>query len=160
MSQERAYIALGSNLADPLKQVNDAVAEIDQLSNCRVEACSPWYRTAPIGPGPQDDYINGVVAIHTSLSPASLLQALQGIENAHGRRRRQRWGPRTLDLDILLYGDLIHNSENLQIPHSRLAERAFVLYPLADLAPDLIIPGGISVMHLLENVSPEGIVRL
>lgn len=162
ISTERltAYIALGSNLDNPLAQVTTAVEEIDRLPGCAVIGQSSWYRTAPVGPAGQSDYINGVIAVATSLPASKLLAALNAIENRHGRVRNERWGARTLDLDILLYGQQVIDTPRLQIPHPRMGERGFVLFPLFELAPNLIIPDGISLAGLLENISSEGIVRL
>ena len=155
-----AYIALGSNLGNPVKQVTTAVAEIAALATCRLVAQSHWYRTAPLGPGQQPDYTNGVVAVDTSLDPLALLHELQAIEQAHGRQRGERWGPRTLDLDLLLFGQETIATLSLVVPHPRLRERNFVLYPLADIAPGLVMPNGISITSLLENTASGGIVRL
>ena len=156
----RAYIGLGSNLQQPLRQVTTALAEIDQLPGTRVLKASPWYRSAAVGPGTQPDYINGAALVSTTLAAPALLEELQGIEQRHGRERTLRWGARTLDLDILLYGDLQLDSERLTVPHPRLRDRNFVLYPLADLTPDLVMPDGVALRDLLANVSPQGIVRL
>lgn len=160
MSEVRAFIGLGSNLDKPHRQVETAVAEVDALPRTRVTAHSPWYRSAPLGPPGQPDYINGVVAILTELAPETLLEQLQAIEDRHGRRRHQRWGARTLDLDILLYGNLTRSTAELTLPHPELAARNFVLYPLADLAPDLRLPDGTPLASLLANVDGNGIVRL
>ncbi|MCV6606300.1 MAG: 2-amino-4-hydroxy-6-hydroxymethyldihydropteridine diphosphokinase [Porticoccaceae bacterium] len=155
-----AYIALGSNLDNPLQQVQRAITTISKLDSCQLLAASPWYRTAAIGPGQQPDYINGVCAIYTQLQPLQLLQQLQAIENNQGRVRQERWGARTLDLDILLYGESTLNTPELQIPHPRMAERAFVLQPLSDIADDLCLPDGQPVAQLLANCPGAGIVRL
>ena len=155
-----AYIGLGSNLDNPLQQVTDAVEDIEALPRTTVLSRSHWYRSAPVGPGTQPDYINGVVAVNTMLEPRSLLTRLQDIEAMHGRQRTVHWGPRTLDLDILLYGKLQINTPELQIPHPHLASRNFVLYPLADLTNNLVLPDGRSLKQLLANVSAQGIVRL
>lgn len=160
MTGVRAFIGLGSNLDDPQRQVEIAVAEVDALPRTRVTARSPWYRSAPLGPPGQPDYINGVLAILTELAPETLLAELQAIENRHDRRRTQRWGARTLDLDILVYGDLTRSTPELTLPHPELAARNFVLYPLADLAPDLQLPDGTPLASLLANVDGKGIVRL
>ncbi|HEY8386192.1 MAG TPA: 2-amino-4-hydroxy-6-hydroxymethyldihydropteridine diphosphokinase, partial [Porticoccaceae bacterium] len=131
------FIAIGSNLDNPRRQVADAVAALSGLQGSRLVALSPWYRSAAIGPGSQPDYLNGVARLTTRLSPRHLLAALQAIEHAQGRQRTEHWGPRTLDLDILLYGNEIIAEPDLIVPHPRLTQRNFVLYPLADLAPDL-----------------------
>ena len=155
-----AYIGLGSNLAGPLKQVSSALQELAALNDTTLVAHSAWYRSAAGGPGRQPDSINGVAHLRTGLPPAALLQALQGIENRHRRVRRERWGPRTLDLDMLLYGQLQIDSETLQLPHPRLAERNFVLYPLAEVAPHLTLPNGIAVASLLARCPRGGLERL
>lgn len=134
------YIGLGSNLGEPLIQVGRAIEALRQNTAIRLLRRSPWYGSKAVGPGEQPDYVNGVVELDTGLEPQALLQLLQGIETAQGRVRGVRWGERTLDLDLLLYGNLWLDSPGLQIPHPRLAERAFVLAPLADLAPELTLP--------------------
>lgn len=136
----KCYVGLGSNLDEPLNQVHRAIEALRQHPAIHLLRRSPWYGSKAVGPGDQPDYVNGVIELETSLKPEALLTVLQGIEQAQGRVRELRWGARTLDLDILLYGDLCHNTPDLQIPHPRLAERAFVLAPLADLAPDLTLP--------------------
>lgn len=155
-----SYIALGSNLDNPLQQVEQAIIELQQLPLCHVTATSPLYQTAPIGPTGQFDYINGVVALETDLEPLALLDALQAIENQHGRVRVERWGARTLDLDILLYGQETIDSPQLTIPHCGLTNRNFVLHPLADIADNLVLPNGTSLKQLLENCPPDGMVLL
>lgn len=139
----RAYIGLGSNLAVPLRQVRQAIAELAQLPASRLVAVSRIYRSRPMGPADQPDYINAVAAIETRLLPLKLLDSLQAIEKAHGRvRGAVQWGPRTLDLDLLLYGDEIIAEARLTVPHPGMAERNFVLQPLADIAPSLQLPDG------------------
>lgn len=137
---ERAYIGIGSNLGDPLVNCRRAIQAILADSRNRPVGCSPLYRTEPVGKKDQDWFVNGVLAVDTSLPPRNLLHFLQGIEKAMGRIRKERFGPRIIDLDILLYGDRTCREEDLQIPHPRLAERRFVLAPLQDLAPDLLHP--------------------
>ncbi|MDD5035915.1 MAG: 2-amino-4-hydroxy-6-hydroxymethyldihydropteridine diphosphokinase [Methylococcaceae bacterium] len=138
-----AYIGLGSNLQDPVRQLRIARQAIIALSGVREIAFSSLYRSAPMGPAEQPDYINAVMAAETSLSPHGLLKSLQAIERSHGRvRTGLRWGPRTLDLDILLYGEERIADEQLTVPHAGMTEREFVLYPLAEIAPSgLEIPG-------------------
>ena len=155
-----AYIALGSNLDNPQQQVTTALAAIAQLPRCELVAQSPWYHSAAVGPGRQPDYINGVCAIQTRLQPLPLLHALQTIEQNQGRVRNERWGVRTLDLDILLYGDLKLDTEELQLPHPRMAERNFVLAPLVDIAGELSLPDGRRLTQLLANCPGDGIVRI
>lgn len=153
------FIAIGSNLDNPRRQVADAVAALSGLQGSRLVALSPWYRSAAIGPGSQPDYLNGVARLTTRLSPRHLLAALQAIEHAQGRQRTEHWGPRTLDLDILLYGNEIIAEPDLIVPHPRLTQRNFVLYPLADLAPDLIFPDGTPLKEVLAKCQQDGIVR-
>ena len=149
---QRCYIGLGSNLEDPRHQVSSALKELQQLDNCRNLTHSSLYRSDPVGPPRQPDYINAVACIETTLTPLQLLDALQGIEQDHQRVRIQHWGPRTLDLDLLLYADQIIECDKLTVPHAFLQERNFVLYPLAEIAPDLPLPDGNSLQKLLENV--------
>lgn len=155
-----SFIALGANLGQPLQQLQSAIKALQQLEQSVLLAQSPWYRSVAIGPGDQPDYINGVVKIETGLQPEQLLAALQTIENDHGRERSQRWGARTLDLDILLFGDLELDTDTLCIPHPRMTERAFVLYPLFDLNPDLILPCGTPLESLLAHCPAEGLRAL
>jgi 2-amino-4-hydroxy-6-hydroxymethyldihydropteridine diphosphokinase len=156
----RAYIGLGSNLLDPLGQVTDALDDIANLDDTELLRVSSWYRSTALGPGPQPDYINGVALVTTAQSPLQLLHSLQAIENRHGRERTVRWGARTLDLDILLYGNLQLNSTELTIPHPQMTLRNFVLLPLAEIAPALALPNGQLLTDLLANLSAEGIVRV
>lgn len=155
-----SYIGLGSNLDNPREQIERALATLDNMPDTRLVARSPLYRSTPLGPAGQPDYINAVAEIATGLAPRNLLTALQAIENRQGRVRGQRWGARTLDLDILLYGDRQLREPDLVIPHPEMANRNFVLYPLADLAPDLVLPDGRPLQALLANVPSDGIVRL
>lgn len=129
------FIGLGANLGDPLKHLQNAYDELTQLSQTAVTRLSAIYRSAPIGPGDQGDYLNAVAALDTDLSPLEMLDALQAIEARAGRERTQRWAARTLDLDVLLYGDLTINCERLRVPHVELFKRNFVLVPLAELLP-------------------------
>jgi 2-amino-4-hydroxy-6-hydroxymethyldihydropteridine diphosphokinase len=154
------FIGLGSNLGQPVQQVQQAFAELAVVPGCDLQACSSLYRSAPVGPAGQPDYINAVAELHTDLSAHALLDALQAIERAHQRERTQRWGPRTLDLDILLYGDMQIDNERLRVPHPEIARRAFVLYPLAEIAPHLVIPGLGAVSELLEAVTGQQVERL
>lgn len=156
----QAYIGIGSNLDNPVDQVCRAFRELDRIPETRCVAHSHLYRSEPVGIEKQPDFINAVAHLQTSLTARELLTALQGIENAHGRKRTLRWGPRTLDLDILLYDELVHNDFHLTIPHPRLHERAFVLYPLQDIAPHLVIPGLGALETLVRNCPPLGLERL
>ncbi|MGR9106593.1 MAG: 2-amino-4-hydroxy-6-hydroxymethyldihydropteridine diphosphokinase [Gammaproteobacteria bacterium] len=161
MSGALVYVGLGSNLGEPAEQVRRGICAVSALSGCRRLACSGLYRNPPMGPKDQPDYVNAVMAIDCSLSPASLLARLQEIEAHHGRVRSDlRWGPRTLDLDILLYGQERIETEDLVVPHRGIAERAFVLIPLAEIAPDLMIPGKGPLKDLLERVPADALTRI
>ena len=160
MSDVVAWIGLGSNLDDPVRQVNAALAALCRLPESRLLTCSGLYRSAPMGPQNQPDYINAVAGVQTSLPAEVLLEALQAIESAHARVRGERWGARTLDLDILLYGDEVINTPRLTVPHPGIAERNFVLAPLAELAPQLLVPGRGVVQALRDAVSNKGLERV
>lgn len=138
-----AYLGIGSNLGDRAGHIQLALEEINELDQTRVVTASRVIETAPVGPIEQGAYLNAVASIETGLSPRGLLEALQAIERAHGRvrDREERWGPRTLDLDILVYADRMIDEPGLTIPHPRLHERRFVLGPLAEIAAELIVPG-------------------
>lgn len=155
------YIGLGSNLDLPETQVRRGIAALDRLGGCQVLAVSSLYLSQPLGPADQPAYINAVALLATRLGPHDLLLALQGIEEAHGRcRLGPRWGPRILDLDILLYGDSIIAEPDLRVPHPEMVHRAFVLAPLADLAPpNLHIPGRGRLDSLLA-ACPQDDIRL
>lgn len=163
-----AFVGLGSNLGNdrngifesPKQQLLNAIQSIDNQTTINLLRTSPFYQTQAIGPGDQPDYINAAIKIETSLSAHQLLQALQSIENQQGRVRKERWGARTLDLDILVFDQLIENSEQLILPHPRAHERAFVLAPLNDLDPNLVIPKRGNISSLLANCSMQGIVKL
>lgn len=161
MRPARAYIGIGSNLDDPIRQVRRALLALNGILASGCVAQSPLYRTAPAGGPPgQPDYINAVAALDTGLTPQQLLMALQTLELAQGRARTVRWGARTLDLDLLLYDRLTSDDPRLTLPHPRLHERAFVLYPLRDIAPNLDIPGHGPLTELLARCPPQAIVRL
>ncbi len=155
-----AWIGLGSNLDDPARQVNTALAELDRLPQSRLLACSGLYRSAPMGPQDQPDYINAVAGLATALPAGALLDALQAIEQAHRRVRGEHWGPRTLDLDILLYGEDRINTPDLKVPHPGMAERNFVLAPLVEVAPQLTVPGLGDIQALCDAVSDNGLERV
>ena len=154
---ESVYIALGSNLERPELQLQRAVDEIDSAPRMSVTACSKLYRSDPIGPEGQPDYCNAVIAITTELTPLKLLDALQSVENNHGRVRTRRWGPRTLDLDILLYGNRIIECERLTVPHYQMHVRNFVLCPLQDIAPALVLPNGTTLTELVARNGNQGL---
>lgn len=155
------YLGLGSNLDVPGQQIDAAVAALKQLPDTAWRALSPLYRSAPVGPPGQPEYLNAVAAVDTQLAPHDLLDALQAIERDRGRRRDgPRWGARTLDIDILLYGQQQIDTTRLQVPHPEIPRRGFVLQPLYDLAPDLVVPGMGSVAELLAAVSTADLVLL
>ena len=137
----RAYVGLGANLGDAQGTIRQAMDELDALPDTRVAARSPLYRSAPVGYAAQPDFVNAVAEVRTSLAAGELLAALIEIEARHGRERSFANAPRTLDLDLLLYGDEMLESERLTLPHPRMHERAFVLAPLLDIAPEAVIPG-------------------
>jgi 2-amino-4-hydroxy-6-hydroxymethyldihydropteridine diphosphokinase len=153
-----AYIAIGANLGDPLAQAQGALKQIAALPATRVTATSSWYRSKAIGPQ-QPDYLNGVTRIETSLSPLDLLNSLQRVELEHGRERLQHWGPRTLDLDLLLYDELILQSARLTVPHPQLALRNFVLVPLLEIAPQLVLPDGRDIAALVAQLGHDGLAH-
>ena len=148
----RALIGLGSNLDNPRDQVVDALQELSETDGIRLLARSSLYLSEPLGPQDQPDFINAAAAIETTLEPLSLLEVLQAIEQRHGRKRERHWGPRTLDLDLLLYDDEQIRHPDLIVPHPAIAERSFVLLPLQEIAPGLVIPGLGSVESLLEKL--------
>ncbi|MBY5993659.1 2-amino-4-hydroxy-6-hydroxymethyldihydropteridine diphosphokinase [Ferrimonas balearica] len=156
----RAFVALGSNLHDPQNQLRQAFDALAQLPDTTLVAHSSLYRSPPMAGMDQPEYLNAVAALDTALAPLALLDALQGIENAQGRERELRWGARTLDLDLLIYGDQAFESERLTLPHYGLAERAFVLIPLFELAPDLVLPDGRQLTTLLAQCPPQPLFRL
>ncbi|MFK3662987.1 2-amino-4-hydroxy-6-hydroxymethyldihydropteridine diphosphokinase [Scandinavium sp. NPDC088450] len=150
----RVYIAVGSNLASPLDQVNAAIAALGEIPQTRIVAVSSFYRTPPLGPQDQPDYLNAAVELETELQPEALLDNTQRIELQQGRvRKAERWGPRTLDLDIMLFGDKVINTERLTVPHYDMHNRGFMLWPLAEIAPALHFPDGTSLATLLQNLN-------
>jgi 2-amino-4-hydroxy-6-hydroxymethyldihydropteridine diphosphokinase len=158
---QRVYLGLGSNLAEPLAQLRGALAALAALPHSQLTGTSGFYSSDPLGPADQPRYVNAVAALDTALEPLQLLDALQAIELNQGRERKaERWGPRTLDLDILLFGDLILDEPRLQVPHYHMHARAFVLYPLAELNPELCLPDGRTLQDLLIACPFEGLERL
>lgn len=155
-----AYIALGANLNDPAAQVKAGFAALAALPDTKLVAQSSLYRTAPVGYADQPDFINAVAAIETRLAPRALLDALLAIETQYGRVREFPNAPRTLDLDVLLYEAREVHEYGLTIPHPRMHERAFVLAPLAEIAPDCVVPGRGAVGALLKNVDRSGVARI
>ena len=157
----RVYLGLGSNLAEPLAQLHGALAALAALPQSQLLGRSSFYASDPLGPADQPRYVNAVAALDSELTPLQLLDALQAIELNQGRERKaERWGPRTLDLDILLFGDLMLDEPRLRVPHYHMHARAFVLYPLAELAPDLRLPDGRALPALLAACPFEGLERL
>ena len=155
------YIGLGSNLALPKKQIQDACASLATLPDTALIKCSSLYKSQPMGPQDQPDYVNAVALIETALSPESLLQHTQLIESQQGRiRKANRWGPRTLDLDMLLFGLQRIDNEHLTVPHSGMKQREFVLYPLFEIAPDLILPCGEKLANLVMTCPIKGLQKM
>jgi 2-amino-4-hydroxy-6-hydroxymethyldihydropteridine diphosphokinase len=145
-----AFIGLGSNLKNPVAQVTEAIAELNALPETALHSYSSLYQSSPMGGMDQPDYVNAVARVDTRLEPQGLLVELQAIETAHGRVREERWGARTLDLDLLLYGSTTIDTPDLIVPHPGVGEREFVLYPLYEIAPDLEIPG-LGALSVLVN---------
>lgn len=140
---EIVYLGLGANLNEPRQQLDNAITALQTLDGCELISVSHYYASKPMGPQDQPDYVNAVAAIKTHLLPEQLLDLTQQIELKHGRvRKAERWGPRTLDIDILLFGDQTINSERLIVPHYGLTEREFVVYPLLEIAPNITLPNG------------------
>lgn len=156
----RCFIGLGSNLAEPHQQLRSALDALDALPRTRLLRSSGFYRSAAVGPGEQPDYLNAVAEIDSDLTAAELLDSLQAIEARQGRERSVRWGARTLDLDILLFGEEVLDTERLQVPHPRMAERNFVLLPLSELEPRLVLPTGESLAALLRQCPPNRLEKL
>ncbi len=162
------YLGLGSNLGDSIGHIAGAIQELSELPDCELLESSSFYKSAALLPDEQTgysvetqpDYINAVVALHTAWDPKSLLNELFVIERRHQRVRVQHWGPRTLDLDILLYGDSCINEPGLSIPHPEMHKRAFVLYPLYEIAPKLEIPGKGPLKHLIDGLEASEIRKL
>ncbi len=156
-----AYIGLGSNLDDPQRQVLRAWERLAGLPETLAVLRSPLYRSRPFGPVPQPDFVNAVAGLLTRLDALALLGALQALERALGRRREgARWGPRVIDLDLLVFGRERRADGELTLPHAGIVERNFVLYPLADIAPDLDVPGLGRVSELKARLAPEGLWRI
>jgi 2-amino-4-hydroxy-6-hydroxymethyldihydropteridine diphosphokinase len=158
--ERSAFIGLGSNLNDPDGQVRAALAALAHVESTRVCAVSSLYRSAPVGIEDQPEFVNAVAHVMTLLEPRPLLQHLLALESAQGRVRTVRNGPRTLDLDLLLFGSRCIDEPGLVIPHPRMHERAFVLIPLVEIAPDLDIPGHGRVADLIRRIGAQGPVRL
>jgi 2-amino-4-hydroxy-6-hydroxymethyldihydropteridine diphosphokinase len=154
-----AYVALGSNLADPARQVKAAFESLARLPGTRLIARSRLYRSAPLGPQDQPEFVNACAGLLTQLGPEELLDALVGIERALGKKPPPvRWGPRVIDLDLLLYASERRRDARLVLPHPGLPERNFVLYPLAEIAPTLMVPGQGRVAELAARIGDRGLV--
>ncbi len=152
------FVAIGSNLADPLGQARRAVSALAALPETELQQASSFYSSRPMGPADQPDYVNAVARLTTRLAPLALLDQLQKIELEQGRvRKDERWGPRTLDLDLLLYGDRVIKHERLIIPHYGMQEREFVLLPLAEIAPALVLPCGTPLAQLVARCPRNGL---
>ena len=158
---QRCFISLGSNQDDPQAQVRRAFRELEQLPRSQLLGCSSLYRSAPLGPQDQPAFINAVAMLDTRLSPHGLLDVLKAIEQRAGQvRTAERRGPRILDLDLLLYAEQMMDTPRLQVPHYHMHARSFVLYPLAELAADLIMPDGTPLQALLDACPATGLERL
>lgn len=157
----RAFVALGSNLNEPVKQIEEASAALSELADTMLEARSPLYRNDALGSERQPAYVNGVAELRTGLDPHALLDALQAIEAAQGRTRNgTRWGPRNIDLDILLYGDMEICDARLRVPHPEMHLRRFVLEPLRDIAADLNVPGRGPLRDLIERAPCHALTKI
>jgi len=155
-----AFIALGSNLGDPAGQIRSALRALDKLPDTRLVSQSAFYRNPPAGGLSQPDFVNAVARIETRIGPRALLDRLLEIERDHGRVRDYPNAPRTLDLDIVLYGDSMVQEPGLTIPHPRMLERVFVLAPLAEIAPDAVVPGTGRIADLAAKLDASGLVKL
>ena len=154
-----AFIGLGSNLAAPALHLRSALKEISlRLDDTVLTACSRLYRSKPMGPGDQPDYINAVAHIQTRLPPEQLLVQLQSLEYDHGRVRGLRWRERTLDLDVLIYGDQIIDTKELTVPHPGIATRGFVLIPLVEIAPNLTVPQRGAIRDMVQSIDPGELI--
>lgn len=156
----QVYLGIGSNLGDSVRQVQHAIEQLSQLPSSRLVASSSLYRTAPVGPQDQPDFINTVVALETQISPIALLDAAQQLEKDAGRKRLRHWGERTLDVDILLYGDQVIHQPRLDVPHPQMTKRAFVLFPLVEIAPHLVLPDGSNIRHWADGVLDQPVEKL
>lgn len=156
-----SYIGIGSNQAQPIEQAKQAITALSNIKDTQLLMCSSLYRSAPMGPQDQPDYINAVAKLETTLSALELLDALQLIEQEQGRvRKGLRWGPRTLDLDILIYGNEEIKNDRLIVPHYGMKDREFVLYPLFEIAPTLQMPNGTSLIEILKHCDKNGLTTI
>jgi 2-amino-4-hydroxy-6-hydroxymethyldihydropteridine diphosphokinase len=152
-----AYIGIGSNMGDPAGEVRAAIQSLGRVDRTRLVSASRLYRTRPFGPVAQGDFVNAVAGVLTQLTSLEMLAALRALESARGRKREERWGPRILDLDLLVFGGQRIDTPELVVPHPGISERGFVLAPLADVAPDLDVPGAGRVATLLRALPATGI---
>jgi 2-amino-4-hydroxy-6-hydroxymethyldihydropteridine diphosphokinase len=161
ISPIEVYIGVGSNLSNPRLQVRNAIAQITQAENITLISASSLYISKPMGPQDQDDYVNAVICIETNLAPLELLDTLQAFENQAGRvRKDNRWGARILDLDILLFGELVMDTQRLTLPHYGIKEREFVIFPLEEITEEFILPDGDSVKFLSQSIEHNGMKRI
>jgi 2-amino-4-hydroxy-6-hydroxymethyldihydropteridine diphosphokinase len=155
-----AFVALGSNLGDPVQEIRSALRELAALPGTRLVRHSSFYRNPPEGGLDQPEFVNAVAEVETGAGPRELLDRLLGIERAHGRARDYPNAPRTLDLDVVLYGDQVVREPGLVIPHPRMLDRSFVLVPLAEIAPDAVVPGRGRAADLVRKLDATGLVKL
>ena len=155
-----AHVGLGANLADPVRQVQQAIRELAELPRTRLVRHSSLYRTAPVAEPDQPDFVNAVAVLDTALSPRELLQELLALEARHGRVRSKPNAPRTLDLDLLLLGSQVISEPGLEVPHPRMHQRAFVLVPLVEVTPEALIPGRGSAAELLAHLADQSVARV
>lgn len=160
MADITAFVALGANLGDPATQLRHAASELAHLPETRLTACSSLYLSKPVGYLAQPDYVNAVAELRTGLTPRALLAGLLEIESRHGRKRAFKNAPRTLDLDLLLYDGLVMHEPGLTLPHPRMLDRAFVMIPLAEIAPDYPIPAHGAARECLAGLDAQGLTRL
>ena len=160
MNTNTVYLGLGSNLGDRKSNMRAAIEAVRHDPNCDVTAVSALYQTAPVGVTDQPDFLNAVIAARTTLPPSDLLKLCRDVEYSIGRKRTIRWGPRVIDIDILLYEDRILSGKDLAIPHPRIVERAFVLVPLAEIAPDVVLQRGLTAQQAARAIDRTGVERI
>jgi 2-amino-4-hydroxy-6-hydroxymethyldihydropteridine diphosphokinase len=162
MKRVTCYVGLGSNLGNPAANLHSAIAQLSLVAGLTLRGVSRFYASKPMGPQDQPDYVNAVACFTTKLEPQTVLQALFAVERVHGRVRDAglRWGPRTLDLDLLLYGDVSIHEPDLQVPHPGICARSFVLLPLADLVPNLVFPDGRTLQACLAGLACDDLLPL
>ena len=160
MNKEKAFLGLGSNMGDKEENIKKALEMLKDESGIDIERVAPFYRTAPVGYTEQDWFLNTVAQIQTTLKPNILLAQILGIEDFLGRKRQIHWGPRVVDLDILMYGTHVIREPGLEVPHPRMLERAFVMVPLADLAPDILFPGGKTAAEIARELKGSQEIEL